>query len=120
MVTLLLQGYCQEEKELIEACLVGFCSPLLLLGSSKRDQTVIDAIENRQEQFESDSAKLVMFIEYDQEALKQVMSAFPKSLTRPLFAVLTSENRSWRFDVLYTHLQEERAQMLQRLSQLKQ
>ncbi|MCK9364889.1 MAG: DUF3783 domain-containing protein [Syntrophales bacterium] len=110
----LIYGYNSEDASRISTFLdeaVG-CHVFLMSASEKNGETVIDILQNRtNDSFVDEKTKILLLLGFTEEQVRTILGSFPSGegeLKRPIFCMLTEENRNWPLDRLLEHLEAER------------
>ncbi|MBW6486219.1 MAG: DUF3783 domain-containing protein [Syntrophobacterales bacterium] len=110
----LIYGYNGEDASRLSVFLddaVG-CHVFLMSASGKNGEKVIDILENRaNDSFADEETKILLLLGFTEEQVRTVLGSFPSgegAPQRPIFCMLTEENRNWPLDRLLEHLEAER------------
>ncbi|MFN4216543.1 MAG: DUF3783 domain-containing protein [Brevinematales bacterium] len=110
MPSIILYGYEQAEaiqlKEALQKLLEREIEMLSACGME--NATVNEIIQMRPDKiFFSHPFKVLVFVDFEDEAISRTVYNFPKEVSRPIFCGLTPDNVKWRFGYLLEHLLEE-------------
>ncbi|URA10210.1 DUF3783 domain-containing protein [Thermospira aquatica] len=110
MPTMILYGYEEPEARELQKKLENLLNTQIdiLSASSMENATVTEIITKRPgEVFLAHPFKVLVFVDFEDEAIEKTVYNFPKEVSRPIFCGLTPENVKWPFGYLLEHLLEE-------------
>ncbi|MCX7883035.1 MAG: DUF3783 domain-containing protein [Brevinematales bacterium] len=110
MPSIILYGYAQEEASLLQENLETLLETdiEILSACGMENATVTEIISLRPNKiFFSHPFKVLVFIDFEDEAIQKTVYNFPAGVSRPIFCGLTPDNVKWRFGYLLEHLLEE-------------
>lgn len=111
--TIMVHGYAMEDVALIVRALrdalkqdIGFIS-----ATGRGSESVKDIMEAApKELFKDEEHKMLMFIEFEDDAIYDSMMAFPEDMERPMFCMPTKDNVEWSLTNLLEHLVAEKGE----------
>ena len=110
----LIYGYNGEDALQIKLFLdAAFGSPVFLKSASGRNgEKVLDILQSvTGNSFADEKTKIMMLLGFSEEQIRTILGSFPSgadALPRPMFCMLTEENRNWPLAELLEHLERER------------
>lgn len=110
----LIYGYNGEDALRIRAFLdeaVGF--PVFMTSASGRnEEKILDILQNTTKvSFADEKTKIMMLLGFSEGQVNAILGSFPtgaQGLQRPIFCMMTEQNRDWPLQQLLEHLEEER------------
>jgi hypothetical protein len=110
----LIYGYNKEDAARIRAFLaeVAGLPVFLTSGSGKNRETIADILKNTTDNvFSDEETRIMMLVGFSEEQVGAILGDFSTGagvLNRPIFCMMTEQNRNWPLEELLEHLEEER------------
>jgi len=110
----LIYGYNGEAALQIRLFLnAAFGFPVFLKSASgKNGETIIDILQDATDHsFADEKTKILLLLGFSEEQVRTILESLPSGaggLERPIFCMLTEENRNWPLEQLLAHLEAER------------
>ncbi len=110
----LIYGYNGEDALQIKLFLdAAFAFPVFLTSASGRnEERLLDILQSAtSNSFVDEKTKIMMLLGFSEEQVRMILGSFPsgaEALPRPIFCMLTEENRNWPLAELLEHLERER------------